>query len=293
MPMQKGFRPALVLDKKGRVLAIATGSDATSEHEGGSAPLMRGLCGDAPLTAKSVAERLQAKQLTQIPDLLEGRQLLRNLDQLVWKEGTATVRGMDGVSTEPTGMLAYSTHEGEADRMADSPALALPNFSQPTDISGAWDDSGFAIRVMGKKQVAALRAFYEALQQGHGMFAGMFLKEHAGQHLSGVIICNTQLLRPEHKAAMQAAQADFEETVQLHAEARVKELYDAAPGQRAWFGYIYPIRRDTLEDGSKIVLYGLNPAYGVKTPPGVYSFEALKTWIEAGPNSGMRLSPHG
>lgn len=289
MSMQKGWRPSLLLNKKGQVLGLATGSDATSEHEGGSAPLMTALCGAAPWTSQAVATALKAGVLSSVPNILATRRIVKDLDNILWIEGSVTVRDLEGARTEPTGMIAYSTRPGAAAAMARSSQVSLPNFAEPTNISAAWDSEGFAFRVMGQKQVDKLREFHKALVAGKGMFAGLFLDKYESATLTGVILCDETLLRPEHKASMQEAQAEFEEKVDLALASRADELMRAHE-DCCWFGHVSAMNFKDNPDGTRAVRYWLNPSYGVKAQSGCYSFEELLPWIAAGPRSGIALS---
>lgn len=286
--MRKGYRPTLLTNAAGHLVAIATGADATSEHEGGTRPLMERLCKEQSLYAREVADLIRAKQLTQVPDVISPRRITEHLSDIVWHEDQVKVTDESGTHMLPAATLAFSTHEFEAQRMSDSSELHLPNFAHPKDISGAWDESGFSIRVMGEEKVAQLREFYQAMLAKQCIFAGLFIKSDGNLPLTGVIICNEQHLTEEHRAAMKKAQASFEEAVQLYLESRADEL-NRASKPYGWFGHISP---EYLKDdkGQKVVRYWLNPGYGVKAKSGFYSFEQLMPWAAAGPNSGLLLS---
>lgn len=285
--MRKGYRPSLLTNAAGQLVAIATGSDATAEHEGGSRPLMESLCKEQPLYAREVADLIRAKQLAKVPDILSPRRITENLSGLVWHEDTVKVTDEAGTHEQPSAMLAYSARPLEALRMQDSPELHMPNFAHPRDISGAWDEFGFAIRVMGADKVAQLREFYQAMLAKQCLFAGLFIRDDGASSMTGVIICNEQHLTDDHRAAMKAAQSDFEENVQLYLDSRVNEL-NIACKERAWFGHVSPhYQKD--DQGNKVLRYSLNPAFGVKAKYGSYSFEQLMPWVAAGPNSGLTL----
>lgn len=206
--MRKGYNASWLLDRKGEIFAIGTGSDATAEHECGSAPLLREMCGADPLYVAPVAEAILSGRLTEIPNILAGRQILPNLAELVFDEGL----DFDGTPSAAIGCTArcYSLAG-----LVKHKELSLSSYevSKGRFCAGAWDESSFGFRVRGDKNVAKLRKFYEALKAGHGMHAGLFL---ATTELSGVIICDASKLRPEHRQMMAIAQERFASKVREH-----------------------------------------------------------------------------
>lgn len=282
--MRKGNHPELLLDPQGEIFALATGADATSEHEWGCDPLMTELTGQAPLKRAEVAQALRERKLSQVPDILQGRRICRDLDELLFQTGTE--------QGEPVAALGYTARGHELNLLAH-PELAFNRFAQPQDLAGAWDDASFGFKVKGDKQVQRLERFYLALHQGQGMFAGLFLSDQPKQRLGGVIVCNTDLLRPEHRSAMKKAQADFEAEVQMHLQARTAELLSKAAkvftGHSRSFGHVWPRWKGSV-CGSEIV-YGYNPGYGLSDALyGFYSFEELSSWLDNKAEGAIRAT---
>lgn len=209
--MRKGNRPSLLLTPAGEIFAIATGSDATAEHEWGCAPLMRELTGCEPLTRQVAASGLRSKPEGDIPDVLAGRHITRDLDALVFEEGVEHPAA-DPAAAEPVAVLGYSARH-MLSHLLEFRELAFPRFGRDSGLAGAWDDSSFAFKVRGQDNVERLRRFYQAMQQGKAMFAGLFLDDIPGVHAAGVIICNTEHLNDEHRAAMDVARERFREGV--------------------------------------------------------------------------------
>lgn len=209
--MRKGNRPSLLLTPAGEIFAIATGSDATAEHEWGCAPLMRELTGCEPLTRQVAASGLRSKPEGDIPDVLAGRHITRDLDALVFEEGVEHPVA-DPAAAEPVAVLGYSARH-RLSHLLEFRELAFPRFGHDSGLAGAWDDSSFAFKVRGQDNVERLRRFYQAMQQGKAMFAGLFLDDIPGVHAAGVIICNTEHLNDEHRAAMDVARERFREGV--------------------------------------------------------------------------------
>lgn len=199
--MVKGFGATWLLDRKGEVFAIGTGSDATAEHECGSAPLIREMCGAEPLYVKPVAEAILAGRMSTVPDILAGRQVLPGLKELVFSEGM----DFDGA---PAAAIGFTSRCYTLANLVNHRELSMSRYDVEKGrfCSGAWDESSFGFRVRGDKNVAKLRKFYDALQAGRCMHAGLFL---AATELSGVILCDMTKLRPEHRVQMAAAQKRF------------------------------------------------------------------------------------
>lgn len=272
--MRKGNQPALLLDSKGEIFAIATGADATSEHEWGSDCLMTELTGQVPFKRADIAQALRERKLKAVPDVFDNRRIVLDLDRLVFQTGQE--------KGEPVAALGYTARGYDLD-LLNHRELTFNSFSEPKDLAGAWDDSSFGFKVKGDKLVARLERFYQALREGKGLFAGMFLTDQPKQRMSGVIICNTDFLRPEHRAAMKKAQTTFESDVQMHLQARTAELMKKASqvfttGSRS-FGHVWPTWKGNVV-GSEVV-YGYNPGYGVSDRLyGFYSFEELMAWLD-------------
>lgn len=280
--MRKGNQPEMVLDPKGRLIAIATGADFTSEHEWGSKDLMEALTSTHTADKDVLARQLKAGKLAAVPDLMACKRINRNLEHIAYGER------IEGGEMEASVVFdAHAQLEPFGNHYIDS-ELAFPRFSEPKDIAGAWDNRSFGFRVRGEKKVLQLRAFVQALHEGKGIFAGTFLKQAGKQRLSGVIIAVEELLRPEHRAEMKKAQADFEADLRLQVKARTPELLGLAQkltGRSV--GHIWPVWKDRVVDGE--VMYALNPGYGVDaTYWGPYSFEQLHDWLKAGAATALR-----
>lgn len=280
--MRKGNHPEMVLDPKGHLLAIATGADFTSEHEWGSKELMEALTAGAAPDKEALARSLKAGKKVAMPDLMASKRITRNLSRIAYGERTDKgEREATVVFDAHTALLPFGNSFIDSE-------LSFPRFSDPKDVAGAWDSRSFGFRVRGEKKVAQLREFVQALRDGKGIFAGTFLKQVGKQHLSGVTIAIEELLRPEHRAEMKKAQAEFESEVRLMAKARTAELLALARGVTGRsVGHIWPVWKDRVVDGD--VMYALNPGYGVDAAYwGPYSFEQLQAWMKAGATSALR-----
>ncbi len=281
--MRKGYEPAVLMDPKGDIFAIATGADATSEHEWGSDNLMTELTGQVPFKRADIARALRERKLKQVPDILDTRVIKLDLESIVFQKGEE--------NGEPVAALGYTARFHPMD-LLKHPELRFSAFSEPKHLAGAWDDSSFGFKVKGEKLVQRLERFYQAMMRGACMFAGLFLTDQPKQRLKGVIICNTELLRPEHRAAMKKAQASFEADVQLHLKARTDELQKKAAqvfkSNSRSFGHVWPAWKG--EPGGDIV-YGYNPGYGINQDLyGRYSFEELWHWLDTGATARIRTA---
>lgn len=221
--MRRGYDAGWMLDKKGEVFAIATGSDATAEHEFGSAPLIYSMTGNPPVYVKSTAQTILAKRSQAIPNVLESRRIAAGLaPYLVFQEGQAP----DGA---PMAAIGFSARSVELKTLVTHRELQLSSYelSKGAVCSGAWDDSSFAFAVREAKNVEKLQRFHQALLRGDGMFAGLFLRDASKGGLrsfSGVVICDVTKLRPEHRVMMQAAQDRFEAAVRKEVAAHNPSL---------------------------------------------------------------------
>lgn len=294
--MRKGYNPELVLDKKGNIFAIATGSDACAEHECGSAAMQRWLCSgfagkDSNMEQKLIEQlrqadkepgrmakllRLSPKPVA-FPALLSQKVIDSNLQHIHFVEGE------DKHLKQPAAVLWASDRQSTPDLNYRE----LSIWKAENEIAGAWDEDGFAFKVVGDKLIKKLKAFADKLKAGQGCFAGLFLADSGNRRLSGVIVALHTELRPEHKAALAKAQADYESNMLLKSRSRVDELHAVAhPRQGAREphlktpGYMWPVWKDGVVGGE--VLYALNPSYAVKAQYwGPYSFEQLREWIVA------------
>lgn len=272
--MRKGMRPSLLLDPSGEIFAIATGSDATSEHEHGAKPLMLELTGEEPRYVAATATALRRQGSRKVPSVMDGRKLCRDLDSIVFQQGDE-----DG---EPVAAVGYSSRGNTLDLLGYS-ELSLSRYSDHKDMAGAWDEFSFGFKARGATLVEKLKRFHQSLQEGKGMFAGMFLTGEKHTHLGGIILCDSSKLRPEHRAAIEAAQAVFEEAVGLELDSRAADLYALAKngpnGTHLPFGYVKAFKRDP-DTGE--VMYWFNPDSVHRDNYGMHSFEALANWLRAG-----------
>ena len=266
--MRRGFDAQLVFSKSGALVAIATGSDACAEHEQGSKPLQLALCTnyddeDAMVSAlasgKDVAFKplLDRKRISKVPKELQ-------YVELPVKDGEPP-EALLGLAREP---LQHYLRE-----------LAYP-YTQygknDLDVSGAWDQGSFAIRVRGKKYVKALRQFYAAMQEKKCLFAGSFLTE-----LSGCVIANSERLNDAAREAMKQAQLDYESNLRLKAKddssALMREMNSLGQrGSSFHFGFIWVSWADESQNK---VAYCINPDSNLDVQyGGPYTREQLLDW---------------
>lgn len=288
--MRKGNRPAFLLDPKGRVIAFGTGSDATSEHENGSAEMQRALTGTSAMTSKEAAAYLRKKAgippeqvltraqveslLEGVPDLLARKRITSNPEAIVFQE-----RQVNG---EPEAAITFHADGYSLDPFNDR-ELSYSTFSEPKDLAGAWDSRSFGLRTRGEKNVARLRAFATSLRAGKGIFAGTFLEESSRERLYGVIIAIEELLRPEHRAAIKVAQEEYVSKVALELMSRTQELIVARRASKKIhpdlaYAFFWPIWREgkMFDD----VAYRINLRVGSTLRGGPYSFEEMLALFE-------------
>jgi Fe-S-cluster formation regulator IscX/YfhJ len=294
--MRKGYNPELVLDKKGNIFAIATGSDACAEHEFGSAAMQRWLCSgysgkDSPVEQKLIEQLRKADEeaslaselpnmqpkTVEFPDLLSQKIIDSNLEHIQFIEGE------DATLKKPAAVLWFS----DRGTTPNVNYRELRVWKDTETLAGCWDERGFAFKVVGDKLVKKLKTFAEKLKTGQGCFAGLFLSDSGTRRLSGVIIALHTKLRPEHKAAITKAQQEYESGMLLKSRSRVDELHALAypqQGKRERHlrtpGYMWPVWKDGVVGGE--VLYALNPDHDVKARYwGPYTFEQLREWVVA------------
>jgi hypothetical protein len=292
--MRKGIKAALVLDEDGEIFAISTGSDAAAEHEAGSKPMQRALCQPtlkqpepgllgklaqacglaepAPLTDEQLVAALRKGEEVAYPALIDRKAIQHNRDKLHYAVGKE--------KGEPVAVFGYSSRGPDACRVDHGELQFYPNDTY----AGAWDEREFAFKVRGKEMVDKLKRFAEKAQAGDAVFAGTFLEDLEGTRLSGVIIAVKSGIGPQHQAAIDKAQRDWEASLRLKAKARVDELIvmsrrsDARP-HAASPGHIWPVWTNGSDSD---VAYALNPGYQVKAEYwGPYTFEELEQWILA------------
>lgn len=278
--MRQGFYANLVLSNSGNLVAVSTGSDATTEHEIGIKPLL------ASMTNSFVDEDFLVKKLksplrrfAKYPDLAESRRIVRLPEQYQFIE--------TGTSQEPQAWLGVASSP-LTNWERELPLHQKFSSSADQDVSGAFDDRSFGIRVRGKKYVKALRQFDQAMRAGDVMFAGLFFNR-PGMHLSGLVLANRKFLSDADKQAIQKAQAEWESKLRLKARDDSVELMRqvASLSGRSYFGHLWAKWADAQESS---VVYGLNPSND--TPAdylGPYTREQLLDWARA--KMAYTLSP--
>lgn len=286
--MRKGYDAQVLLNKKGQILAIGTGSDATAEHEQGSKPLMSALCRlydneaqvlkklNAHLHRGGIHQRL-ASLIGQgdfvYPNVLESKRIVKpDALQFTVTRGEKGSEAFFGLCRHP---LTEWTRE-----------LTFPASFRTTgvnpDVAGAWDESSFGIRVRGEKLVAALKELHEATLAGKVVFGGTFLAARKGQRLSGVVLANESLFTEADRQQVEKAQAEYESGLRLKclddSRELMRELYKMQPTLN--LGFLWARWRDAQESA---IGYFLNPGYGLKADyGGPYTREQLVDWVKSG-----------
>ncbi|VTU42700.1 MULTISPECIES: hypothetical protein [unclassified Variovorax] len=282
--MRKGNKPRLVVNSSGALVAVATGSDATTEHQGGMDALSAALTEGPGVSRLALAQRLRKDGRLHCPDLMATKRIVRDLANVVYEERL--------VQGEPAAALVYIAGKRAAafgNSFIDA-ELRLNVVGDSTGLGGAWDERSFGIKVKGQERVKQLRAFAQAVKAGRAIFAGTFLEGEGLLGLSGVIIAIEDLLEPRHREAMAKAQAAFESDVRLHANGRADELLAKARTlQHRSILHIWPIWKDGVVDGE--VIYAMNPGFNVDADYwGPYSFDQLNQWLEAGAVAPLRAN---
>lgn len=283
--MRQGYDPSLIFDKKGEIFAIGTGSDACAEHEVGSGSLQRMLCSEI-IGAGSKGERSYIQALRDgvtasalFPDLLRQKTIDQNLNRIQF------VEGVDERTKKPAALLWVSANSFQAS--VNHRELSLLRNS---DMAGAWDENGFAFKVVGRRLVSKLKTFAQRLKEGEGCFAGLFLEDERKASLSGVVVALRTEFRPEHLVAVKKAQERYDADMLLKALSRVDELHELVRSRQEQAekngesfshlrmpGYVWPIWKNG-KPGFE-VCYGLNPGPGVQAKyGGPYTFEQLAKW---------------
>lgn len=286
--MEAGMSPHLMIDDAGRLIAFATGSQATTEHECGMATLQRGLTSTAPLSATTTGADLRAflagggaVDQFAYPDLMASKRIRAGAEHWRFAE-----RVVDGVPE--AGLVCDVERPVEP---FGNPWVERALRLYKNDVAGAWDEGSCGFRVRGAERVAQLRSFAAAIAAGEAIFAGTFLRSSRdGAPMGGVIIAIEALLPTDTRAEMVDAQRAFEADVRLHARSRMaelRELWRKLPIGRSIL-HIWPVWRDRVVDTD--VVYAMNPGLGVKAAYyGPYEFEQLRDWLAAGAED--RLQP--
>jgi hypothetical protein len=273
--MRRGSHPALLWND-GRLVAFGTGSDACAEHECGSKPMLQALT-DGISQDEVLVDALRRAKTVVYPSLLEQRRITNHgLLQFI-----ETPAAADAPCEAFFGFCRHPLTE-----YRDELSFPHPAFSRGMNVNlaGAWDEQSFAIRVRGEQLVTALRHFYEGTRKGHGVFAGLFLKE---PRLTGVIIADERYLTDEHRTGLSRAQAEHESKLRLRArddsDALLREMEKAFPKdakQSPHPGYLWVVWADKTESE---ILYALNPGYGIPAGYyGPYTRQQLLDWAASG-----------
>jgi hypothetical protein len=267
--MRRGYNAALVFDVAGHLVAIATGSDACTEHECGSKSLMSALCEQLNVDGAVVAA-LKAGRSVLYPDLLQSKMITRQVTQVQFREIK---------SDPPQALLGFAQNPLER-YVDDLQFLSLESDIRDNTVVGAWGENCFAIRVRGEAYVAALREFHAALLNKQVAFAGTFFKR-SSQSLSGVILADTRYLSDADRSEIAEAQKKHESNLRLKARDesdRISGELNRLSGKR-YSGYLWAVWKDREESD---VLYALNPGYQVRAQYyGPYTKEELRAWAEA------------
>lgn len=284
--MRRGNTPTINLDQHGEIVAISTGSDFCSEHEGGSETMLSTLCsGHAAAGGEADAKLISILRDGGVPDfprLIDRKAMDRNLDHLSFTESR------DGRVNKATATITF--HSSNRTPNIDNPELSLRN--DGGQLAGAWDNRSFAFKVAGDELVNKLRRFYDQLLAGDGIFAGTFLINDAA---SGVVVALQRKLGPGDLLNIEEAQSKWESDLLLRAKSRLEDLNDlfsrksVHPFARSP-GYIWPVWRDYIVGGE--VVYGLNPTNDRVGPYfGPYEFDQLRDWILAETKTKLVPSP--
>lgn len=270
--MRRGINPKIILTAQGQLAAISTGSDFVTEHEMGSASMQMALSyaseGDS-----EVIDLLKAGKPVVYPSMAQRKAITKFPKELAFVE----LKG-----DTPMAIFGYSRHNlghFKSELRFNEMKGEDPN------IAGAWDESGFAMRVRGEAYVKALREFNQGVHEGHGMFAGTFYNPE--ERLSGVVLADARYLDELSKLVIASAQLKYESDLRLNALAdsyglnvAMQAAAAAANSSERSPGHLWPRWKDEKETE---VVYNLNPAHGVKARyPGPYTRQQLLAWATAG-----------
>lgn len=279
--MRKGYGSQILLDANGGLIAFATGADFCAEHEMGSQPLMSELTSQVDVS-DSVVQQLKAGTLKAYPQL---RDLKRFDYKRAAKRPQLQFHHLEVPGKPPEVLFGYSDA-----KLLDLLGMLTFTSSSREDqsISGAWDEGNFAIRVRGETYVNAMLGFRKSLEEGHGLFAGTFIKENPNpdayrRQLTGVIIGDETRFTPEIDAAIEDAQKTFEKSLRLKAFGDIENVrravYEAGhrKGHSTSFLHIWAA---WASDADETIAYRVNT--GRIGCSGFYSKEALIEWAAAG-----------
>lgn len=285
--MRKGYTPRVVWGSDNKIVALATGSDACTEHELGIQKLMQRLgasSADAAADARLI-QALRSGQPVQYPDFMQRlciaqpealRLDLLNDEAVLWSDPAA------------------HTARNGVQRMLDSSEFRYVGIRRVDDeldsnIAAMWDEESMAIRVRTPRYVQALQELYQAALDGELMFGGSFF-EVDDLPLRGIILVHRGRLQASHLQAQQRAQAKFEQKLRLQALSRLPQLEQqlrALLGASAYWRYFSHVWAEWADsrDESQGVAYRVNPGTdgrlaGLLYGKG-YSFEELVEFAQS------------
>lgn len=222
-----------------RLAVIATGCDATTEHECGIAPLLRRISGHGePLRAEDYGRMKKAGQIEAYPNILDFRRV--GLADSI-RSATQHIRGED--------VLVVGTY-------------VLPNelhFGRNANLHAEWDDRNFLFAArIGSIEEELLRQFLELAKAGHLIIGQVPAEDIAPrEHFSGIIFSDARMVSDEAK---ERVQREFEESCRVWEDSEIDEVRDR---MRTLFpsdwSYVWPVR---LKSGS--IGYNINPGYAVR-----------------------------
>lgn len=272
--MRHGYHARLAFSESGNLIGFGTGSDACAEHEIGS-ELMQQAMSSAFDSDDSIITALKAGQQVVYPSTADRKRIHKNLDRIEFIE-------ISGRTPDEPPQAILGFWEGGETLAAFKRELEFCEGSDADkDVSGAWDESSFAIRVRGEKYVKALREFHAAMKGGRVLFAGTFLE--CGVPLSGVVLADMRYLPEEARKAMADADAKFVSAIRLRATADapklLAEMQELARVSVGDIGYLWAVWGD--KDESQI-RYVINPSYSMRKHlgnyHGPYTREQLLAW---------------
>lgn len=274
--MRKGNNPALVFTRNGNLVAIATGSDATAEHEIGIDRLLELLTSssvDKHETVRLLQQRFKTAgnfDGVQYPDLAESRRITKLPKTYQFIED----QDANGEPQAWLGVCSLDIRQFGSNELA-FPHKSIMGIERDLNLAAAWSSQDFGIRVRGTKYVKALKRLDAALKAGDVMFGGLFF-ERSGMYFSGLILVNRKLLSSEDKERLQKAQRKSESKLRLEARDDSRELHaemQALAGRSP--GYLCVRWADAAETD---ICYELPLADYI----GPYSREQLLNWAKSG-----------
>lgn len=270
--MRRGTNPSILFDKKGRIFAITTGSDACAEHETGSNAMQRNLASgyrELDWHVENLKKTNAEPSLENTPTILEMKTIDRH-------DGIVFTEGMEG--DEPFATICTLQNASEYSNRQ------MERCSTRTDCTGAWDEEHFGFRVYGEKLVKKLREFYQGIKEGDAFFAGLLLNAPCFKHTrnpSGVMVARKSMLRPEHREYLETARSEYLDKTKLKFRSRANEIHYIARKNKVDIGYIWPVWKDESKES---IVYGINSSYefqGKIAHCGPYEYEDIVEWIQS------------